>query len=273
VRLSARPRIPHTAARRWCAAAGGRYKLTPEGLEMYLQRLRVLLAELLGVDDGPDLTWYIGLGMALLGGLGINMGANLMKLGHVRQQRQKQGTVVWAAGMTLFVCGNLSNFTAASFTPATTITAVSSVQLISNVVFASLVLGERLTWPVAMGTVVITLGDVLLVGSGTHHRCANDSVCVLAPGSSRQERQERRGPLSEETLVSSLQSFVQRIGAAAAVSGICVRRVCGVHGRRQHRCIRAVHAPVGAGGSRWTTCLRAVACGQTHTGSLRHPLG
>jgi drug/metabolite transporter (DMT)-like permease len=50
------------------------------------------------------------------------------------------------------------------------------VQLISNVVFATAVLGEKLSWPVALGTVVITLGDVLMVGSGTHHRCARPSL-------------------------------------------------------------------------------------------------
>ena len=45
-----------------------------------VERLRAVLAELLGVDDGPNLTWYIGLGLALLGGLGIYSGANLIKL-------------------------------------------------------------------------------------------------------------------------------------------------------------------------------------------------
>ena len=86
---------------------------TPQAMSV-VERLRAVLAELLGVDDGPNLTWYIGLGLALLGGLGINSGANLIKLGHMRAicGGRETGRTTWWFGLTLFIIGNLANFTA-----------------------------------------------------------------------------------------------------------------------------------------------------------------
>jgi len=162
-------------------------------------------------DDSADPQWFLGVGLALAGGTFINLGANFMKLSHIRKARAhlapsslpsspastlsqtfspgpgqdacalvpaanaaaKPSTSFrtgwpWVLGIVFFVSGNMSNFTAASFTPATTLAAISSVQFVSNVLFARLVLAERVSLQVLVGTAVIIVGNVLMVTCGRH---------------------------------------------------------------------------------------------------------
>lgn len=65
----------------------------------------------------------------------------------------------WQAGIALFAGGNVFNFVSFGFAAQSLLAALGSVQFVSNVVFARLVLKEAVTWRVLGATALIVAGE------------------------------------------------------------------------------------------------------------------
>lgn len=131
--------------------------------------------------------WIVGVLINLAGSLGINFSTNLIKLAHNRNQKiavshgpsppilrsplqwYKYGSnALWLWAMTLFSVSNWANFASFAFAAQSLLTALGSVQFLSNVIFSWVVNHEPPTRWVICGTVVIVTGAVLLVIFGDH---------------------------------------------------------------------------------------------------------
>lgn len=117
-------------------------------------------------------SWVIGCGINLFGSISINLGTNIMKLGHnlressspFESERPSIKTYrEWKIGICIFVVGNIANFLSFGFAAQSLLASLGTVQFVSNVFFASFVLKERVTWRVIGGTTCIIGGVVVLV--------------------------------------------------------------------------------------------------------------
>ena len=68
----------------------------------------------------------------------------------------------WQAGIALFAGGNVFNFVSFGFAAQSLLAALGSVQFVSNVVFARLVLKEAVTWRVLGATALIVTGEFVV---------------------------------------------------------------------------------------------------------------
>ncbi|KAK3276231.1 hypothetical protein CYMTET_15683 [Cymbomonas tetramitiformis] len=117
-------------------------------------------------------SWLVGCGINLVGSISINLGTNIMKLGHnlrensspIESERPSiKSYREWKIGIVIFVVGNIANFLSFGFAAQSLLASLGTVQFVSNVFFASFVLKERVTWRVIGGTTCIVGGVVILV--------------------------------------------------------------------------------------------------------------
>lgn len=116
--------------------------------------------------------------MNLVGSVGINLGTCLMKRGHNHRESRTNVLEVhvesirsyksWQWGAFIFSVGNVLNFVSFGYAAQSLLSALGSVQFVSNVFFAHFLLGEEITSQVIMGTSIIILGNLLLVLFGNH---------------------------------------------------------------------------------------------------------
>lgn len=140
--------------------------------------------------------WIIGVVLILAGSIGDNLGNNLVSLYHhqVAQSEQEShndgkelekiptedidekspsdskeaksgpGCCSWfVIGTTTFVIGNLCTFAAFGFGSQSLLASLESVKFVSNVIFASVVHNEPITWRMLISTAGIVGGNVLIV--------------------------------------------------------------------------------------------------------------
>ncbi|KAG1678007.1 hypothetical protein FOA52_000802 [Chlamydomonas sp. UWO 241] len=121
--------------------------------------------------------WYWGAIINVVGNITINLGQNVMKLAHNQRAdlecaEEKKPSIVkfrkWQIGIVVFVVGNILNFASFGFAAQSLLAALGSVQFVSNVVFASLILGEKVTLLILLSTACIIGGCLLLVLFGDH---------------------------------------------------------------------------------------------------------
>eukprot|EP00210_Caulerpa_lentillifera_P003639 g3474.t1 len=107
----------------------------------------------------------------------INLGTNVMKLGHnkkaaleMRNQTKEPIRMFreWQIGVVFFILGNIANFISFGFAAQSLLAALGSVQFVSNVAFASIVLKEKITYTIIGATGCIVAGCVMLVLFGSH---------------------------------------------------------------------------------------------------------
>nr|POE78532.1 putative magnesium transporter nipa6 [Quercus suber] len=84
---------------------------------------------------------------------------------------------IWWLGIALMVVGEAGNFLAYGFAPASIVSPLGVVALISNCIIAPLVLGERFRWRDGVGVIIAVAGCVTVVLS------ASDSNPRLTPNS------------------------------------------------------------------------------------------
>ncbi|KAK4621590.1 NIPA-like protein 2 [Fulvia fulva] len=82
---------------------------------------------------------------------------------------------IWWLGITLMTLGETGNFLAYGFAPASIVSPLGVVALISNCIIAPLLLGEKFRWRDALGVLIATGGCVVVVLS------ASDSNPKLSP--------------------------------------------------------------------------------------------
>ncbi|GFR43906.1 hypothetical protein Agub_g5040, partial [Astrephomene gubernaculifera] len=127
-----------------------------------------------GEGESQDL-WYVGAIINVIGSIAINLGTNLMKLGHNKRAKvdlpDDQKPPVrkfkeWVIGMSFFSVGNILNFVSFGFAAQSLLAALGSIQFVSNVIFASFVLHERINRMILIATTCIVGGCILLVVFG-----------------------------------------------------------------------------------------------------------
>ncbi|KXZ52720.1 hypothetical protein GPECTOR_8g114 [Gonium pectorale] len=128
-----------------------------------------------GAEGESQDLWYVGAIINVIGSIAINLGTNLMKLGHNKRAKMdlpddKKPPVgkikEWAIGMAFFSAGNILNFVSFGFAAQSLLAALGSIQFVSNVIFASFVLHEPINRLVLIATASIVGGCVLLVVFG-----------------------------------------------------------------------------------------------------------
>ena len=137
---------------------------------------------------GNPKMWLIGVALNLGGSLSINLSTNLIKLAHNKNYatapehgpspsllksprkwwRHPGGNRLWLFAIIVFAIANLVNFASFAFAAQSLLSALGSVQFLSNVAFSRLVNKEPITIWVYVGTAVIIVGCVLLVAFGNH---------------------------------------------------------------------------------------------------------
>ncbi|KAK9838720.1 hypothetical protein WJX74_001984 [Apatococcus lobatus] len=122
-------------------------------------------------------SWILGATVNVVGSILINLGTNFMKLGHNKRAAMeapdKDKPLVrhfkeWQFGCGLFSLGNIMNFISFGYAAQSLLAALGSIQFVSNVVFAHLVLHEKGNQRVYLATAGIMAGCVLLVSFGNH---------------------------------------------------------------------------------------------------------
>lgn len=131
-----------------------------------------------GASSGSSTWWWFGIGMNVVGSVGINLGTCLMKRGHNHRECRANNSGMpvepvrshkaWQFGAGLFAVGNVLNFISFGYAAQSLLSALGSVQFVSNVIFAHFLLGEDITSQVITGTSIIIGGNLLLVIYGNH---------------------------------------------------------------------------------------------------------
>lgn len=128
--------------------------------------------------------WITGAAINVVGSISINFGTNLLKLGHNQRERQalletSDGDKVftkksvtqyqsWRIGVAVFSLGNILNFISFGYAAQSLLAALGSVQFVSNVFFAYLMLNEVVTRRIILATLFIMVGNGFLVAFGNH---------------------------------------------------------------------------------------------------------
>lgn len=132
----------------------------------------------------PTPAWALGLAFGVVGYSLCGMGMNLIKLSHMpagqgrplaRETRVGRhiamlGTnVLWVAGYGVNLAGGLLNTVGLRFAAQTLLAPLSTMALVSNAVFATVLLGERLSFAAdALPMLLIPLGNILAIASASH---------------------------------------------------------------------------------------------------------
>jgi magnesium transporter len=133
--------------------------------------------------------WVTGVIINIFGSLSVNLSTNLIKLAHNKNYKAASehgpcpkfsksprgwwrfpgsGNKLWLFAIILFAIANIANFASFAFAAQSLLSALGSVQFISNVAFSKFVNKEKISRFVLAGTLVIVAGCVLLVSFGNH---------------------------------------------------------------------------------------------------------
>jgi drug/metabolite transporter (DMT)-like permease len=119
--------------------------------------------------SGASVGWIF---VNLVGSVCVNLGQNVMKLGHNKwaelelpeEERPNIKCIrQWQIGVVVFISGGVATFLSFGYAPQSLLSALGSIQFVSNVVFASFVLKEKVTLRVVVATCGIVAGCILLV--------------------------------------------------------------------------------------------------------------
>lgn len=116
--------------------------------------------------------WLVGAALNLAGNIIINLGTNLIKLAHCQYDQilittQHKSSFyqskAWLWGVGCFALGNVGNFVSFGFASQSLLSGLSSVQFVSNVIFASLLFEAIISLRVILSTITIIAGNILIV--------------------------------------------------------------------------------------------------------------
>lgn len=121
-------------------------------------------------------SWIIGVILAALGSIISNLGVTLQKLTHLRLERYPAHKTkpaywrvgMWQVGIGFVVLGSIADVVALSFAPQSLIAPLGALTMVSNVVFAPLLLKEKITKRDIAATMTILAGSIIAVAFGSH---------------------------------------------------------------------------------------------------------
>lgn len=135
--------------------------------------------------------WIFGMMLNVVGSVGVNFGTNVMKSSHniaaaeadtINKESNNidadvlsrhhgdslRPDYVWKLGMLAFVTGSLVNFVSFAFAAQSLLACLGTVQFVSNVFFAKVVLKETLTPRIIYATGIIIFGLTLAILYSNH---------------------------------------------------------------------------------------------------------
>ena len=120
--------------------------------------------------------WLLGVGLCIAGAAFTNLGLTLQKLCFVRidslnlppHKKPSFFQPLWVLGLTLFLIGQAGGMVAMGFSSQSVVATLGSFSLVTNAIFAPLILGEQLTWMLVVSIVVIMSGSAIVVMSSNH---------------------------------------------------------------------------------------------------------
>jgi len=128
-------------------------------------------------------SWLVGVVLAALGSFVSNLGVTLQKLHHIQSAKSSSSSssstaessrgdyykqALWRVGLALVVVGSVADFAALSFAPQSLVAPLGSLTLVSNVIFAPLLLKEKITTRDLIATVTIVSGSTIAVAFASH---------------------------------------------------------------------------------------------------------
>lgn len=115
---------------------------------------------------------YVGLGLAVIAGIGIGTSVVITKKG-LQSARDKHGfqgeghqylkDPIWWAGMLTMALGEFANFAAYAFAPAILVTPLGALSVLVGAVLGSYFLQERLGQLGKIGCTIALLGSIIIV--------------------------------------------------------------------------------------------------------------
>jgi uncharacterized membrane protein len=120
-------------------------------------------------------SWVIGVALAGVASIISNLGLNLQKLTHLRNEtasdevrRRYYKQKLWLLGISLVILGSFADFSALGFGAQSIIAPLGSLTLVANVVFAQLLLHESISRRELLATLTIICGSGLSVAFASH---------------------------------------------------------------------------------------------------------
>jgi uncharacterized membrane protein len=124
---------------------------------------------------------YVGIFVAICGNMLISVALNVQKFSHNKNNAAKQKKSyllrpTWWLGMALMGLGEIGNFLAYAFAPASVVAPLGTVALVSNAIIAPVVLKERFRLQDLIGIIIAIGGAVVVVRARPARLC----VCLCA---------------------------------------------------------------------------------------------
>jgi len=119
-------------------------------------------------------SWLLGVLFTICGKITVNLGTTIMRLSHVRNnnkpsrfQRTALCQPVWWAGFMICSLGNVGAFFGLGFASQSITAPLGSIELLSNAVFAAMLLHEPFSKQDIFATASIVAGSVLIIIFGS----------------------------------------------------------------------------------------------------------
>lgn len=131
----------------------------------------------MGADSRDALSslWFLGVILATLSCFISNLGLNLQKLLHLRNQSKASNVregyhkfALWWLGLLLIVFGAIADFAALTFAPQSLVAPLGSLTLVSNIILSPIILKEVVTMRDIIATLTIVSGCIVAVAFASH---------------------------------------------------------------------------------------------------------
>ncbi|KAJ1620157.1 magnesium transporter, partial [Pavlovales sp. CCMP2436] len=129
--------------------------------------------------------FWLGVAASLIGDVVLNFGINLQRFAHIKLEKLPIGERVhytrhpiWIGGFIIFLVGNLGDAVGLSFTPQSVITPIGSVSLVSNLLFARVLLKEQINISTLVGVFLI-VGGVVTIVTTSNTACTVETLDTL----------------------------------------------------------------------------------------------
>lgn len=141
--------------------------------------------------------WATGLLCAVVGYTFCGLGLNLIRLSHIKSsppallhptafnRPSSHTTPLWACGYLLQLVGGALNLAALRFAAQSLVAPLSSVALLTNLAFATALLGERFAPSDIPSLLTIVLGNILAVTAASHAPQTTLTIAALLSLSAR----------------------------------------------------------------------------------------
>ncbi|KAM4633169.1 NIPA-like protein 2 [Polymixia lowei] len=124
------------------------------------------------IRDNPLRTYLLGIIISICGNILISISLNIQKYAHVRQSQRGSkpyyASMLWWCGVVLMGVGELGNFAAYGFAPASLIAPLGCVSVIASAVISVIFLKETLRASDIIGGTLAVAGTYLLVTFAPH---------------------------------------------------------------------------------------------------------